>query len=130
MAGTKASTPPTSEPQIGEPSMITASPSTPSATAIARERPATRWTSRPARRNAAPGELAVGEVAHAREPPADRRRVAEHGVDLQRRPQEHVHHEEPEHEARARRGAGRAGGGGPRASASPARAHDSTAMKP
>ena len=48
-----------------------------------------------------PGELAVGEVPHPGEPSSDRRRVAEDGVELQGRAQQHVDGQEPEHHGQA-----------------------------
>ena len=105
-AGTKASTPPTSDPQIGMPSMTMARTSTPNATAVPRLAAGQPPGQQAAEQERGAGELPVREVAHAREPPADRRRVAEHRVQLQRRPEQHVDHEEAEHE---RRGTSRSG---------------------
>ena len=44
----------------------------------------------------AAGELGEGEVAEAGEAPGHRRRVAEHGVELEGGAEEHVDHEQPE----------------------------------
>ena len=55
----------------------------------------------PQSRKAAPAYMAVGEVAHPGEAPADRRRVAEHRVQLERRADEHVDGEQAEDGAEA-----------------------------
>ena len=106
-AGTMASTPPTSDPQIGIPSMRTATTSTQNAIDGGVASTGQAPGQEPAEQEGGAGELAVGEVAHPREPPADRRRVAEHGVQLERRADEHVDHEEAEHRRPGRGAAGR-----------------------
>ena len=77
-----------------------------------RRRPASRREQEPAQQEGGPGVLAVGEVAHPGEAPADRRRVAEHGVELERRADEHVDREQAEDRRPGRGAAGR--GGAPR----------------
>ena len=72
-AGTNASTPPTSDPHIGMPSMMIATTSTESAATVAKRHPAEPLQDEPEDQEGGAGEHAVGEVAHPGEAPADRR---------------------------------------------------------
>ena len=97
-AGTIESTPPTSEPKNGAPSTTIATPS--SAIAIKRASPPAdpvREQSREQHR--ARRELRVAEVAEPGEASGDRRRVAEHRVELQPRAGRDVDEDQPDEDA-------------------------------